>query len=69
MRYFSAVVLNLFSAVAHFHNIYDVMMAMSLGSASDLLAAEVISKKKIIAFSVPRMAGSHVESELIYKGK
>ena len=31
--------------VAHFDNIFDVMMTMFLGLASDLLAAEVISKK------------------------
>ena len=61
----NSVVLNLFRAVAHFkglqvfvahfHNIFDVMMAMPLGSASDLPGAEVISKKKS---PVPRISGS-----------
>ena len=51
MRYFSAVILNLFCDVAHFKRSQifvahsHVMMTMSLGSASDP-AAEVISKKK-----------------------
>ena len=50
------MVLNLFRAVAHFkglqifvahfQNIFDVMMTMSLGSALDLLTAEVISIEK-----------------------
>ena len=32
--------------MAHFDYIFDVMMTMSLGLASDLMAAKVISKKE-----------------------
>ena len=56
-------------SAVHFHNIFDVTMTMSLGAASDLLAANVISKKKVIASSMPRMAGWQVELELIFRGK
>ena len=36
----STVVLNLFRAVAHFHKNFDVMITMSLGLASDIMAIE-----------------------------
>ena len=55
--------------VAHFDYICDVMMTKLLGSASELMAVEVVSKNKVIASPVLRMAGLKVESELIYQGK
>ena len=45
------------------------MMTKLLGLASELMAAEVICKKKGIASPVPTMASPRAESELIYKGK
>ena len=56
--------------VAYFNYVSDVMMTKLLGSASELMAAEVISKqKKVIVSPVPRMASPRAESELICKGK
>ena len=55
--------------VAHFDYVCDVMMPKLRESASELMAAEVISKKKFIASPVPRMASPRAESELIYKEK
>ena len=57
-----------FLAVAHFDYVCDVMVTTLLGLASELIAAEVISKKKMIhCLLMLRMASPR--SELIYKGK
>ena len=63
------VVLNLFGAVAHFNYVCNAIMTKLLRLSSELMAAEVISKKKVIASPVPRMVSPRTESELIYKGK
>ena len=55
--------------VAHFDYIFDVMMTISLRLASELMAAEVISKRKVIASPVSMMASALAESELTCKGK
>ena len=55
--------------VAHFDYVGDVMTTKLLGSASKLMAAEVISKGKKKFIPVPRMASTRAELELICKGK
>ena len=57
--------------VADFDYVGDVMMTKLLGTASELLAEEMISKKKskVIASPVPRMARPREELKLICKGK
>ena len=54
--------------VALFDYVGDVIMTKILGSALELMAAEVV-QKKVIASPVPRMVNPRVESELICKGK
>ena len=51
---------------AHFDCIFDVMMTMSLRLGSDLVAAKVISQKKVIASPSTSL---QAKSELICKGK
>ena len=55
--------------VAHFDFVGDVMMTKWLGLASELMVAEVISKKKVTASPMPRMASPRAESELMRKEK
>ena len=45
------------------------MMTKLLGLSSERMAAEMISKKKVVASPVPRMVSQRSESELMYKGK
>ena len=54
--------------MAHFDYVCNVMVMKLKGLASIHMVAEVISKKKVIASPVPRMASPGSESELIYEG-
>ena len=58
-----------FLAVVHFEYVCDVVMTKLLGLASQLMAAEVISKKEVIASLLLRMVSPRAGSKLIYKGK